>query len=235
MLSVKPSVHGFLQREYHVLEGDQLDAIFQQNVKGQTNLGIVPGTITAAADGTASKRLPYSSVTFTPVFVDASDFGRLRPITVRNNATIHLFIVNDRVSLEYDDRVLLTFTPIHPVIITWLQGFGEYIRDTATVNIIDNDGKIPSCLLQPCPVVSLFQFLFTVLMIDFVYTTSAIREGSAMLDLSVTLVISENQNPINITLSSVTLDTAESMMEDLGAFIDFLIPPGYRASTGIYT
>ena len=54
-----------------------------------------------------------------------------------------------------------------------------------------------------------------------------------MLDLTVTLVISENQNPINITLSSVTIDTAESM-EDLGAFIDFYVPPGYRARTGIY-
>ena len=151
MMSVKPLVHGFLQREYHVLEGDRLDAIFQQNVKGQTNLGIVLGTITAAADGTASKRHPYSSVTFTPVFADASDFGRLLPITVGNNATIHLFIVDDRVSLEYDDRVLLTFTPVHPVIITLLQGFGAYIRDTATVNIIDNDGKFPYMLVQALP------------------------------------------------------------------------------------
>ena len=52
------TVHGFLRTEYNVTEGGRLDAVFQLNVKGTTQLGsglVVSGTITAPADGTASK------------------------------------------------------------------------------------------------------------------------------------------------------------------------------------
>ena len=43
--------------------------------------------------------------------------------------------------MEYDDRVLLSFIPDNLGLITGLQAFGEYIRDTATVNINDSDSK----------------------------------------------------------------------------------------------
>ena len=51
------SVHGFLQHEYDLTEDDQLDTVFQLNVKGNTQFGrslVVSGTITAEAAGTAS-------------------------------------------------------------------------------------------------------------------------------------------------------------------------------------
>ena len=56
-------------------------------------------------------------------------------------AEIRLFTSNDETTLEYDDSVILTFTPDNPALITGLEAQGEYVRDTATVNIIDNDSK----------------------------------------------------------------------------------------------
>ena len=73
--------------------------------------------------------------------VGTSDFQRLTPIGVTNSAVIRLFTVNDDITLEYDDRVLLRFTPDNPGLIPGLEGMGEYIRDTATVHSIDSDGK----------------------------------------------------------------------------------------------
>ena len=61
-LNLSPSctVHGFLEAEYNVLEGDWLNTRFQLNVKGTTQFGdavTVNGFITATPDGTASKKL----------------------------------------------------------------------------------------------------------------------------------------------------------------------------------
>ena len=62
-LSLSCTVHGFLEAEYNVLEGDWLNTSFQLNVKGTTQFGDtvavngVNGFITATADGTASKEL----------------------------------------------------------------------------------------------------------------------------------------------------------------------------------
>ena len=44
-------------------------------------------------------------------------------------------------TLEYDDYVILTFTPANPGIIDALEGVGEYVRTFATVNIVDDDSK----------------------------------------------------------------------------------------------
>ena len=55
---------------------------------------------------------------------------------------IRLFAANDEICLEYDDdRVLLTFAPDSSDLITGLLANGEYVRDSATVNIVDNDCK----------------------------------------------------------------------------------------------
>ena len=56
------TVHGFLQAEYNVDEEERLDTMFRLNVKGTTQIGsglVVTGTITATADGTASKSEEY--------------------------------------------------------------------------------------------------------------------------------------------------------------------------------
>ena len=57
------------------------------------------------------------------------------------SADIRLFTANDEVTLEYEDRVLLDFNPTAADLITALESMGEYVRNTAIVNIIDNDCK----------------------------------------------------------------------------------------------
>ena len=46
---------------------------------------------------------------------------------------------DDEVTLEYDDRVRLIYTPFNPALIGGVEAAGEFIRHTATVNIIDTD------------------------------------------------------------------------------------------------
>ena len=56
-----------------------------------------------------------------------------------NNAQVRIFTTNDDITLEYDDSIILVFIPDDPALIPGLEAAGEYIRDTATVNIIDDD------------------------------------------------------------------------------------------------
>ena len=58
-----------------------------------------------------------------------------------DNENVDFFTSNDQITLEYDDRILLTFTPLNEFLIPGVEDLGEYIRDTANVNIIDNDSK----------------------------------------------------------------------------------------------
>ena len=75
--------------------------------------------------------------------LDDSDFERFGPINVNiaDSGDIYLFVVNDDLTLETDDRVQLIFTPTNTDIIHSLESAGEYVRDSAIVNIIDNDCK----------------------------------------------------------------------------------------------
>ena len=57
------------------------------------------------------------------------------------NGEIRLFTSIDHITLEYDDRIQLVFTPNDPALIPGVEGVGEYIRYTAIVNIIDNDSR----------------------------------------------------------------------------------------------
>ena len=58
-----------------------------------------------------------------------------------DNENVDFFTSNDQITLEYDDRILLTFTPFNEFLIPGVEDLGEYIRDTAIVKIIDNDSK----------------------------------------------------------------------------------------------
>ena len=58
-----------------------------------------------------------------------------------DNEEIDFSTSNDQITLEYEDRILLTFTPLNEFLIPGVEDLGEYIRDTAIVNIIDNDSK----------------------------------------------------------------------------------------------
>ena len=83
------------------------------------------------------------------VYIGSSDFESLaQQISVENVAEIRLFTTNNETTLEYDDRVVLTFTPDIAAIISGLEAQGEYVRDIATVIIIDSKCSI-SVLAAP--------------------------------------------------------------------------------------
>ena len=78
-------------------------------------------------------------------FIGQSDFSSLTTTMynsgISDNQEIRLFTSNDQITLEYDDRIKLVFTPSYPDLIPVVEDVGEYIRDTAIVNIIDNDSR----------------------------------------------------------------------------------------------
>ena len=80
-------------------------------------------------------------------FTDKTDFQPFiipyRTITAYNDIAIQLFSRNDDITLEYNDTVILRFI-VNPGLVPLIQQLetaGEYIRDTAIVDIIDNDRK----------------------------------------------------------------------------------------------
>lgn len=76
-----------------------------------------------------------------PASIAELDFVELQPISVVNSAVVNLLTADDDITLEYDDRVKLTFTPSSADLLSDVDSLGEYIRDTATVNIVDYDSK----------------------------------------------------------------------------------------------
>ena len=58
-----------------------------------------------------------------------------------DEAMIELRTRNDDITLEYDDTVILVFTPDDDNLIAEYEAAGEYIRDRAVVRIVDNDRK----------------------------------------------------------------------------------------------
>ena len=89
---------------------------------------------------------------------------------VVNSAVVNLLTANDDniITLEYDDRVKLTFTPSSADLLSDVESLGEYIRDTATVNVVDNDSEYILLSL-------LFSFLLEVLILCYKINTSIVQ------------------------------------------------------------
>ena len=231
VIGICPTVHGFPQTVYTVMEEYILDTRFQLNVKGMTNfpgLLFIQGTITSVAGGTASE---YSSmcpslqhiVIFLPI--GDYDFGNLIPIPFQNEADIRLFITNDDTTLEYNDYVILTFTPANPGAIDGLEGVGEYVRNSAIVNIIDNDRKCYKvCEFTPIHVPIGLE-------INFEESDYAIEEGRG-LNVPIHLQFRINQNPFTITFTPVTIDAVEDMGLGRNFIYSDTIEEEFRAEPG---
>ena len=69
------------------------------------------------------------------------------------------------------------------------------------------------------------------LQINFGESDYRIEESYPILNYPITLQLMANQNPVTLTLTPVTVDTAETM--GLGLFIDPYSFPGFRAAAGI--
>ena len=159
--------------------------------------------------------------------IGSSDFEPLMPISVMNNAQVRIFTTNDFITLEYDDSIILIFTPDNPALIPTLEGFGEYIRDTAIVNIIDDDSKCSLHCYEQCA--CLYNH-FTGLEINFEETAYTIEEGGT-LSADIRLQFRNNQNPFTIILSTVS---TEELGFGINIFSDF-IQVISRATAGIFS
>ena len=58
-----------------------------------------------------------------------------------NLRMIQFFTTNDEITLEYNDTVTLEYVPDIPDFVQQVEFRGEFIRNTTTVYIIDNDRK----------------------------------------------------------------------------------------------
>ena len=159
-----------------------------------------------------------------------TDLESLHPVSVfRNGAEIRVFTTNDETTLEYDDRVLLTYTPSVAGLILGVEGAGEYVRNTAIIRIIDNDRKFHcTTILQVYNPISFCAGL----QINVEESDYSITEGVSVLSDNITLTFRTNQNPFSVILTPVTIGTAESM--GLGSFINFdNIARTFRATAGL--
>ena len=73
----------------------------------------------------------------------SSDYENFTPLSRSGpeDTTITFTAWDDDITLEYDDRVFLTYTPESPLLIESTENAGEFIRYNATINIIDTDSK----------------------------------------------------------------------------------------------
>jgi hypothetical protein len=112
-----------------VFEGERVVTSFRANVKGTTSFPFVPllGTITADA-----------------ITTEVADYQEFPSITVELfSDNIVIQTIDDDITLEYDDRLDLTFalSPDVANLAQMLEAEGEYLRNTVSVTIVDNDGR----------------------------------------------------------------------------------------------
>ena len=77
------------------------------------------------------------------IHLELGDFEAIPNISVQAVDNIVIVAIDDNITLEYDDRVNLIFI-LSLEEANFLQGLaaaGEYLRDTATMTIIDNDSR----------------------------------------------------------------------------------------------
>ena len=87
----------------------------------------------------------FLNVLYAYFFIEVDDFEAFPPIHLEESGThisvsIRMYIRNDEVTLEYDDQVALKFNPrINNFVQQFEDNKGEFIRNTATVTIVDKN------------------------------------------------------------------------------------------------
>ena len=84
--------------------------------------------------------------------IESTDFA-LRDTPVRlvsGFSEVSLDASNDDVTLEIGDTVILRLDPTAANIVDLVEGEGQFLRDTATVTILDNDCKQPLQRIENC-------------------------------------------------------------------------------------
>lgn len=169
-----------------------------------------------------------------------SDFVEVfYPIHLQNgpvlSTEIRFYSSRDLVTLEYDDTVILKFTSDHPHLNSGLEMEGEFLRDSVTVNIIDNNSECINALIS---VSSLSQsLLFSIcyitaeLELNFEACDYSVTEGSG-LNTPIRVELSgQRESPFTVILRPVSIDAVEDM--GLESFINVdTIASDARATSG---
>ena len=145
----------------------------------------------------------------------SSDFEEFSPILTHGNSEISLLTVDDGITLEYDDSVILTYTPQTTNLTDLIASAGEFVRDNATLIITDNDSEL-SCSAAAC--VHNCSVFCSGLEIYFEESEYTVREDEAGVT-PVHLKLRKTQNPFVLTLRPMSIDDAESVF-NVGNFIN---------------
>ena len=140
---------------------------------------------------------------------------------------------NDAVTLEYEDTVLLLFSPdpFEPgqTLIEFYESEGEYIRESVTVYIIDNDRKLTNfgwITIFPCMYINSQQsfLLFCIeLEINFDQPEYSFTEGEAVIQ-AIKVQFRRTQVPFTLTLYPVSYTEAVENFQ----VNNFIIEPPQR-------
>ena len=92
--------------------------------------------------------------------IESTDFAlRDTPVVLSGGLSdVRLDASNDDVTLEYGDTVILRLDPTDANIVDLVEGQGQFLRDTATVTILDNDCKQPLQSIENCFVKTVIEF-----------------------------------------------------------------------------
>ena len=91
--------------------------------------------------------------------IEGTDFAlRDTHVTLSSGfSDVRLDASNDDVTLEIGDTVILRLDPTAANIVDLVEGQGQFLRDTATVTILDNDCKQP-LYIENCFVKTVIEF-----------------------------------------------------------------------------
>ena len=135
------AVHGFGNTAYSVQEGEALNILFELNVKGMTQFGsslFIPGNVTVEYDSSESEKLQKFLICKKFVYHYSLGPVLLHQVSSSNAISVQLIALY----VQSNKTITLRFTPDNPAFVPGLEGVGEYVRDTAVVNVTNNEGKL---------------------------------------------------------------------------------------------
>ena len=141
------------------------------------------------------------------------DFESLGEVKITNESTdISLLTINDDIALESNDIVKLVFTPLHKQFMDDLEQMGEFVRTTAFVHIVDNDGEYCRSTYQNSGLKYFFHY--AALDINFDESRYSVSERGQMRS-NVKVQFRRTQESFDLTLKTVASNVDDCDMMDI--------------------
>ena len=115
---------------------------------------IIPNIIRGSSDHPSMKTYNQHTCNYQQnslsSFTEGSDYRFLAASTNTLPAEWTLDIQDDDIALEYDDHLILTYSPLPFNLTDRFKADGQFVRSTAAVYIEDNDGKTNMLAIMFC-------------------------------------------------------------------------------------